>query len=354
MNCGKLPKAVVYENGSLFILDQRKLPFEENMEEQKNVEDVWASIAKLKVRGAPAIGIAAAYGVIVGMKDFFSLPVDEFKNIVSRRAIYLDSSRPTAVNLSKALQRMNTLAVNYSGDSSEELFRLLEKEAENIYLEDAEICRKIGLYGKSLLKNGDKVLTHCNAGALAASERGTALAPVYAAYEDGINVKVYADETRPLLQGARLTAWELQRFGVDVTLICDSMAAYVMSRGMVDSVIVGCDRVAANGDTANKIGTLSVALAAKYFKIPFYVACPSSTYDFNSKTGKDIVIEERASNEITSFAGVRTAPENIKAFNPAFDVTPAGLITAFITEKGIISKPYDINLAKLFKEGCML
>lgn len=343
-----LPKAVSYKDGELFILDQRKLPLMEEINVQKSVDDVWVSIKELKVRGAPAIGIAAGFGMLVALKDLLDLPIERFKIELTERAVYLNSSRPTAVNLSNSLNRMKDVWEGYSGNSTKELFAKLEKEALLIYEEDVKICGDIGESGKKLIKEGGRVLTHCNAGALAASVMGTALAPVYAAHNEGVKFQVYADETRPLLQGARLTAWELQKSGVEVTLICDGMAAYLMSKGGIDLVIVGCDRVAANGDTANKIGTLGVAVAANHYNIPFYIACPPATYDFHTKTGNDIIIEERNSDEVTHFAGKRVAPVDVKVFNPAFDVTPAELITGFITNKGIITKPFDINLPKIF------
>lgn len=348
MDFKPLPKAVSYKDGELFILDQRKLPLMEEINVQKSVDDVWVSIKELKVRGAPAIGIAAGFGILVALKDLLDLPIDRFKIELTERAVYLNSSRPTAVNLSNSLNRMKDVWEGYSGNSTKELFAKLEKEALLIYEEDVKICGDIGEFGKKLIKEGGRVLTHCNAGALAASVMGTALAPVYAAHNEGVKFQVYADETRPLLQGARLTAWELQKSGVEVTLICDGMAAYLMSKGGIDLVIVGCDRVAANGDTANKIGTLGVAVAANHYNIPFYIACPPATYDFHTKTGNDIIIEERNSDEVTHFAGKRVAPVDVKVFNPAFDVTPAELITGFITNKGIITKPFDINLPKIF------
>lgn len=345
-----LPSAVSYINGEFLALDQTKLPKEEIIINISDIEKAYNAIKTLKVRGAPLIGISAAFGILAGLRDYFYQSIGDFKKTLKKRSVYLSSSRPTAVNLAKALNRMEKVWMHYTGVSNEELFLILEKEAVAIYEEDAEMCRRIGNYGKNLLKDGSRVLTHCNAGALAASVMGTALAPIYAAKESGLNIIVYADETRPLLQGARLTAWELQKSGVDVTLICDGMAAYVMSKGMVDIVIVGCDRVAANGDTANKIGTLGVAVAASRYGIPFYVACPSPTFDFGTKTGEGIVIEERDASEVVHFQGVATAPDNIKVFNPAFDVTPSELITGFITDKGIIAKPFNINLPKILNE----
>jgi len=347
-----LAKTLTWDDGVLTLLDQTLLPVEVKAEKQESIEQVWDSIKKLKVRGAPAIGIAGAYGVLYGVKDKTDLPVQEFLDQLKKSADYLDTSRPTAVNLSWALKRMvskaNLMAEENPSSSSKDIYTTLEMEAIAIHEEDKKICRDIGLNGKGLIKDGMGVLTHCNAGSLATSELGTATAPMYLAHEDGIDFKVYADETRPLLQGARLTSWELQQSGVNVTLITDNMAAFMMSKGEVDLAIVGCDRVAANGDTANKIGTMGVAILAKHFNLPVYIACPSSTIDFETQSGNDIVIEERDPEEVTSFGNRRTGPEGIKVRNPAFDVTPHELIAGFITEKGIIKAPFKENLRKAF------
>ena len=343
-----LVKAVKWVDEELIILDQTLLPVEVKYEKQKNIEQVWYSIKKLKVRGAPAIGIAGAYGLLFGIKDKTDLPKNEFIKILEESAEYLDSSRPTAVNLSWALERMVAKAKSLTKMSPPEIYMELEKEAVTIHKEDKTLCRNIGLNGKRLIKEGMGILTHCNAGSLATSELGTATAPMYLAYEDGVNFKVYADETRPLLQGARLTSWELQQSGLDVTLICDNMAAFMMSNGYIDLVIVGCDRVAANGDAANKIGTLGVAILAKYYKLPVYIACPSSTIDFNTEKGGDIVVEERDPEEVTFFGERRTGPKGIQVRNPAFDVTPNTLITGFITDRGIIKQPFKKNLKRIF------
>ena len=347
----KLPKAVIYKDGKLSFLDQTKLPMYEIYEEQHTPEQIYNSIKMLKVRGAPAIGIAGAYGLVVSVKKYINEPVDKFIMELKKTGEYLNSSRPTAVNLSWAVNRIIQRAENSFFNSSNELWYELEREAENIYNEDKKICANIGRYGAELIYDNFGILTHCNAGALAVSELGTALSPIYTALNEVKTFKVYADETRPLLQGARLTSYELQTAGVDVTLICDNMAAYAMSKGLIDVVIVGCDRVAANGDTANKIGTMNVAVLANYFKIPFYAACPSSTFDNMTLTGNDIVIELRDSSEVTHFGGVQTAPDNMKVLNPAFDVTPNELITGFITEYGIIKPPYVINLENILHKG---
>ncbi len=341
-------QSVTYDNGTLYILDQTLLPAVTEFLEITKVEDAWDAIKQLKVRGAPAIGIAAAYGLVLAVNKApegdFSAFYKEFKENLD----YLASSRPTAVNLFWALQRMDERALAEKDQPVARIKKKLEEEAHQIRKEDEEVCRMIGIHGLSLLKDGMGVLTHCNAGGIATARYGTALAPFYLAKEKGWELKVYADETRPLLQGARLTAWELQQAGIDVTLITDSMAAMVMQKGMAEAVFVGCDRVAANGDTANKIGTYGLALLAKAHNIPFYVAAPTSTIDMKTESGDAIPIEMRGTEEITHGFGKNTAPDGVKVFNPAFDVTPAELITAIITEKGIIQGNYSEELKKLF------
>lgn len=348
MAADKIPKSIIYEKGELLFLDQTLLPLKIYYEKQENIEQVYNSIKTLKVRGAPAIGIAAAFGLAVCSESFVHLPVNRFKEKFFENADYIISARPTAVNLSWAAANLTNIVKKYAGDDCRSLIALLKKEASRIYEEDKAVCKAIGIYGADLIRENCGILTHCNAGALAVSELGTALAPVYTAMDRGVNFRVYADETRPLLQGARLTSWELQRAGADVTLICDNMAAFVMSKGLVDMVITGCDRVAANGDTANKIGTLGVAILAEKYNIPFYIACPYSTFDISASCADDIIIEERAAWEVTEFAGVKTAPDNIKVLNPAFDVTPNELIKGFITEKGIIEPPFSESLKRIF------
>ncbi|HUX40097.1 MAG TPA: S-methyl-5-thioribose-1-phosphate isomerase [Rectinemataceae bacterium] len=345
-----LARSLRWENEELLLLDQTRLPGEVVEERQESVEMVWDSIKRLKVRGAPAIGIAGAYGLLLGVRPLLGLGLPDFLAKAEETAAYLNSSRPTAVNLSWATGRMLSYARDKAAEAGDSaaLYRLLVDEARRIHAEDRAICRNIGEHGEALIKEGSGVLTHCNAGALATSELGTATAPMYIAFAKGRRFRVYADETRPLLQGARLTSWELQQSDLDVTLICDDMAAYVMSKGLVDLCVVGCDRVAANGDTANKIGTLGVAILARHFSIPFYVACPSSTIDFATATGEDIHIEERGEEEVTSFGARRTAPEGMKVRNPAFDVTPHELVSGFITEKGIVGPGYAENLARIF------
>lgn len=327
---------IEWKNDTLVLLDQTKLPNEIVYEEITTVEDVWDAIVTMKVRGAPAIGVAAAYGVYLGVRDG---KVD-LANEVLKHAAYLATSRPTAVNLFWALDRMKAV-------SSDNLVEALLEEAKAIHKEDEAINRAIGENLLTELHDGMGILTHCNAGSLATSKYGTATAPMYLAKEKGWNFKVYADETRPRLQGSTLTALELSRAGIDVTVITDSMAAMVMSQGKVQAVIVGCDRVAANGDTANKIGTLGVSILAKHYGIPFYVAAPTPTIDLQTPTGAEIPIEERDKSEVIEGFGRLTAPADVQVYNPAFDVTPAENITAIVTEKGIIRAPFKENLAKL-------
>lgn len=342
-------QSVKFEHDKLIILDQTKLPMETFFTKLDTVEDVWDAIFHLKVRGAPAIGIAAAYGLYIAIRNIESSSLEDFYAELKKNSEYLASSRPTAVNLFWALRRMEAKAMSSEVGSVQEVKEILLAEAHAIRNEDEDMCRAIGEHALQLLSDGMTVLTHCNAGGLATAQYGTALAPLYLAKDKGWNIKVFADETRPLLQGARLTTWELNRAGVDVTLICDNMAAMVMKKGLIDAVIVGCDRVSANGDTANKIGTYGLAVLAKAHNIPFYIAGPTSTVDLETLRGEDIPIEERHEDEITCAFGKRTAPEGIKVFNPAFDVTPHELITAIITEKGIVKAPYLEALKKLFE-----
>lgn len=341
-------KSIVWENNKLYLLDQTQLPVDVVVEEQTSVEQVWESIKQLKVRGAPAIGVAGAYGLVVAMREHRALARGEFLVRLQKAADYLDGARPTAVNLHWALSRAVDAVAASEADDGESLLGVLTAVAREIHTEDIELCRSIGEHGVSLITEGAGVLTHCNAGRLATSEYGTATAPMYLAHERGVQFHVYSDESRPLLQGSRLTAWELQEAGIDVYTITDNMAAFVMQQGLIDLVIVGTDRVAANGDVANKIGTMGVAILAKHFDIPFYVACPASTVDLATPTGAQIVIEERGEDEVTHFGLRRTAPEGIKVRNPAFDVTPAALVTALITDRGIITPPYERTLREVF------
>jgi methylthioribose-1-phosphate isomerase len=343
----KLPDTLRWDDDKLFIIDQTVLP-EHFIEVQLSTRDeVFIAIKTLKVRGAPAIGIAGAYGLCICAQAHMDKSYSSFIAEVQSEAHYLNSSRPTAVNLSWALKRMMKRAYACKSKDTHKIYDALVTEAVKIHNEDIAICQGIGEHGKSLIKKGCGVLTHCNAGSLATSRLGTATAPMYMAAADGVKFRIFADETRPLCQGSRLTAWELQRAGLDVTLICDNMAASTMASGKIDLVIVGTDRVAANGDVANKIGTLGVAILAKHYGIPFYVACPSSTFDPGTETGNDIVIEQRGADEVCHFGDKRTAPEDISVLNPAFDVTPNSLVTGIITEKGIIKPPYITNLKSI-------
>lgn len=339
-----------WEENKLSLLDQRLLPESIVYLDLAVPEEVWDAIHAMKVRGAPAIGIAAAYGVALGAKAYTGDRNGWLSHVIST-ADYLATSRPTAVNLFWALDRMKNRAHKLAEGpgNNESHFEGLLAEAVLIHQEDEEVCRQIGEHALPLFSDGMGVLTHCNAGGLATAKYGTALAPFYLAKEQGISLKVFADETRPVLQGARLTAFELQQAGIDVTLLCDNMAAMVMSKGWIDAVIVGTDRVAANGDVANKIGTYGLAVLARAHGIPFYVASPLSTIDLKTPSGEQIPIEERPAAEVTEAFGTRTAPIGVKVFNPSFDVTPNHLVTAIITEKGIVRPPFQNHLAKLFE-----
>ncbi len=323
-------------DGYVRMIDQTRLPVEFLQIDCRDVPSVVEAIKMLRVRGAPAIGIAAAYGVCVGMQSATDKDEAAFFAHLDQVVDLLAASRPTAVNLFWALERMKRKATGLRGRPSPEIAEALLTEARTIHEEDRQICRDIGRHGAELLGDGDGVLTHCNAGGLATADYGTALAVMFAAAESGKRLHVFADETRPLLQGARLTAWELQQRQIDVTVICDSMAAVVMREGRVQAVVTGADRIAANGDVANKIGTYGVALLAAAHKIPFYVAAPISTFDMSLSDGSEIPIEQRDPEEITHGFGRRTAPEGVNVYNPAFDVTPAELIEALICERGII------------------
>jgi len=322
--------------GRLRLIDQTRLPVEFIEIDCRDVPSVWEAIKMLRVRGAPAIGIAAAYGVCLGAQKAADADEPTFFHAIDETVNYLATSRPTAVNLFWALERMKRTAEGLRGRPTAEIAAALLAEAQAIHEEDRRMCRAIGRHGAALLRNGQGVLTHCNAGGLATSDYGTALAVIFAATEAGKTLHVFADETRPLLQGARLTAWELQQRGIDVTLICDNMAAQVMREGRVQAVVVGADRIAANGDTANKIGTYGVALLAAAHQIPFYIAAPSSTFDLSIASGEEIPIEQRDPREVTHGFGRQTAPDGVAVYNPAFDVTPARLIAGIICERGVI------------------
>jgi methylthioribose-1-phosphate isomerase len=324
-------------DGFVRLIDQTLLPTQVAYRDCRAVEEVWEAIRTLRVRGAPAIGIAAALGVVVGVQSCHDRTWGAYQQRLREVADYLRTSRPTAVNLFWALDRMERRVQGLTEQfAPRQLTLMLLEEAQAIAEEDRQMCRAIGRHGAALIRDGQGVLTHCNAGGLATADYGTALAVLFAAAEQGKCIHVYADETRPLLQGARLTAWELQQRQIDVTLICDNMAAQVMREKRVDLVVVGADRIAANGDTANKIGTYGVALLAQAHSIPFYVAAPSSTFDLSLATGEAIPIEQREPREVTHGFGRQTAPDGIRVYNPAFDVTPASLIAGIITEKGLI------------------
>lgn len=343
------PKSVAWRgnvDGCLVLLDQTKLPGECVFLDCLDVPTVWEAIKQLRVRGAPAIGIAAAYGVCVAVRESITGQWNwgQFYKTAQEAIDYLATSRPTAVNLFWALQRMERKLKSLDGSESEVAAQELLAEARAIHAEDMAMCHAIGRAGAELLTDGG-VLTHCNTGGLATSEYGTALSVLFTAHDQGKKLNVYADETRPLLQGARLTAWELMQHGVPVTLITDSMAAQVMREGKVQAVIIGADRITSRGDAANKIGSYGLAILAKYHRIPFYVAAPSSTFDFKMESGADIPIEQRSAEEITEPFGKRIAPVGVPTYNPAFDVTPAELITALITEKGVIQPVTKENIA---------
>jgi methylthioribose-1-phosphate isomerase len=339
---------IKFEDNRLLILDQTLLPCEEIWLTLETKEAVWEAIKKLRVRGAPAIGIAAAYGIYLSVKDSSAADFESFAAEFRVNKEFLDSARPTAVNLSWALERMERCMNEHRSDTIFEIKAALLSEAGAVRREDEDGCRMLGEFGLTLLRPDMGILTHCNAGALATARYGTALSPLYIGHERGYNFKVFADETRPLLQGARLTAWELSKAGIDVTLICDNMASSVMKNGWIDAVLVGCDRMAANGDGANKIGTSAVAILAKEYGIPFYMFVPTSTIDLGTPNGEAIPIEERDGEEIRSLWYEKNmAPAGVKTFNPAFDVTPAKYITAVVTEKGIAYPPYGESLPRL-------
>lgn len=331
------------EKNALVIIDQTKLPGEIELISLTTAQEIWDAIYLLKVRGAPAIGVAAAIGFLVLARQMETDNMQEFIGFLEEKRAFLNSARPTAVNLSWALNRMMQVCYDHLEDSVQNLKKRLMREAMEIRQEDIEVCRRIGEYGLALLQPGDGILTHCNAGQLATCKYGTATAPIYLGQERGYQFRVYADETRPLLQGARLTAFELYSAGVDVTLLCDNMSASLMQQGLVQAVLVGCDRVAANGDTANKIGTAVVAAVAKQYQVPVYVCAPTSTIDFDTPTGAEIVIEQRKPEEVSHmwYTAPMTA-EGVKIYNPAFDVTNHDLITGFITEQGVVKRPEEL------------
>jgi len=331
-------------DGYLKFIDQRKLPGEFVKIQCRNIEQLCEAIKTLAIRGAPAIGVSAGYGLCLAMQELkASASLNQAISHLNKSAVYLAKSRPTAVNLFWALERVKKCADKFVAENknaaSADLREAIFAEANAIYKEDVDMCERIGRNGEKFIKTGGSILTHCNAGALATAGEGTALAVLFEAHKAGKRFRVYVDETRPLLQGARLTCWELKQAGIDVTLICDNMAGWLMKQGKIDAVITGADRIAANGDVANKIGTFSLSILAKEHKIPFYIAAPSSTFDLQIENGGLIPIEQRPAEEVTSFGATEIAPSEVEVYNPAFDVTDAQHITAIITEKGVIEKP---------------
>ena len=337
------------QENAVIILDQTKLPNEIKFLHLKNQEDMWQAIYLLQVRGAPAIGVFAAFALYLIAKDIHADTWETFYDSFHKAKEYLNSSRPTAVNLSWALNRMEKVAIENKNKPIPEMKALLLAESKKIKAEDISMCRRIGENGLTLIKDGDGILTHCNAGQLATSKYGTALAPIHLGIERGMNFRVFCDETRPLLQGARLSAFELMMDGVDTTVICDNMASQVMKNGWVNVVFVGCDRVAANGDVCNKIGTSGVAILAKHYGIPFYVLGSTSTIDMSIKSGEEIIIEQRPLEEVTDmWYKQRMVPQGVKVYNPAFDVVDHELITGIVTEYGIARPPYTESLKAIF------
>jgi len=342
-------ETMIFEDNTLKLIDQRKLPTQIEYFKCRDYLDVKKAIKVMVVRGAPAIGAVAAYGFYLAALEFINLPKEKLKERLNTAAEELNSARPTAVNLSWAVEQMLNLALANINNEKESLLEVLKSRADKIAEDDRKINKKLAEHGNSLIKKNDTILTHCNTGSLATVEYGTALGVIREAHFTGKNIKVYADETRPRLQGARLTAFEIVEEGIDGTLIVDSTAATLIRDGKIDCIITGADRIAANGDTANKIGTFMISEIAKNFNVPFYIAAPLSTIDRKIKSGKEIDIEERDREEITHINGQQIAPDNIKVYNPAFDVTPAENIEAIITEKGIVRKPFRENIELLFE-----
>lgn len=356
--------SLIDEDDALEIIDQTLLPGRIEIIRLHTAKEIWDAIYLLQVRGAPAIGVSAGMGLYLLMKHSQAGSYEEFMKELDEKSEFLNSSRPTAVNLSWALKRMKAHVEKVyaelcdgNGEKNFEQIRSaiigeMRDECQRIKEEDIDVCRRIGEYGVTLIKDGDGLLTHCNAGQLCACKYGTATAPMYLAHKKGMNIRVYCDETRPLLQGARLTAFELHSAGIDTTLLCDNMSASLMKTGAVNAIFVGCDRVAANGDAANKIGTSMVATVAKRYNVPFYVCAPTSTIDINTPTGNDITIEQRKPEEVTEmWYKERMAPEGVKVYNPAFDVTDNELISGIVTEYGILRPPYDKAIKELFEKN---
>lgn len=341
---------ITWTQNHVKLIDQTKLPNQLTFIHCRDVKTLWVAIKNLSVRGAPALGVAAAFGVLLGLKKFKGKNSAALIKYINELSDYIGSSRPTAVNLFNALDVMKKKAAASAHLNVSEIKKVLFEEAMSIYEDDRRVCRQMGAFGASLIESGKTYLTVCNAGALATVDYGTALGVFYSAKEEKKNFNVFACETRPLLQGARLTAWELLQNKIDTTLICDNMAATLMKQGKIDGIFAGADRIAANGDAANKIGTYMLAVLAKYHNVPFYIVAPQTTFDMKTKTGKDIPIEERNAEEVTRFRSEVTAPKGVKVFNPAFDVTDNKLITAIVTEKGIIRSPFKNNIKKAFAQ----
>jgi methylthioribose-1-phosphate isomerase len=340
---------IAWKKDKIRIIDQTRLPIELRYQDCRRVSSIWWAIKRLKVRGAPLIGIAGALGFLLGMQKTKAMKAKPRLKAAKKLYNYLVSSRPTAVNLSWALNRMQKVVEDNGSAPKKKILSLLKKEVDRIIQEDIQMCFQMSEYGSKLIRSGNSLLTVCNAGGLATSGYGTALGVFYRAKEEGKKIKVFSSETRPLLQGARLTTWELMRNGIDVTLLCDNMAADLMRRGKIDAIFVGADRIASNGDFANKIGTYSLAVLAFYHKIPFYCVAPFSTFDLSLASGTGIPVEEREGREVTSLYFKKPiAPEGVKVFNPAFDVTPSSLLTAIITEKGVIRPPFKQNIKDVY------
>jgi len=340
---------IEWRENKVRLIDQTRLPLELVHLHIDEVEILGEAIKKLRVRGAPAIGVAAAFGVLLGIQKLPGEDKEKFFSELDRVITYLRGTRPTAANLAWALERMRRIAEAHRQQAVAQIKNELFAEANKIFLEDQQTCRAIGRHGAGLIPDAATIITHCNTGALATADFGTALGVLFTAHAQGKKLHVFVDETRPLLQGARLNMWELMQEKIPCTLICDNMAAFVMQRRKVDCCVVGADRIARNGDTANKIGTYSLAVNAQKHNVPFYVVAPISTIDFKINTGREIPIEERAAEEITEGFGRRTTPPNAPVYNPAFDVTPNDLITAIITEAGVIHPPYVQNLPELLQ-----
>lgn len=340
-------KSVAYQNGVLTLIDQRAIPLEKIYLDFKTLDEVVFAIKDMVVRGAPAIGATAAYGMVIGaIESKCETVVAHKKNLITVKKI-LDASRPTAVNLMWATSRMLEKSACFDCENVQDFIEALTNEAHAIYEEDAQFCQAMGEHGNTLIPTGATILTHCNTGALATVAYGTALGVITEAHRSGKNIRVYADETRPRLQGAKLTAWELKELGIPVTLIPDSVAATLIRDGKIDCIIVGADRIASNGDTANKIGTFMLSALAKVYKVPFYVAAPTSTIDYEMASGDEIEIEERDPQEVTHINDVLVAPLGVDVYNPAFDVTPNENITAIITERGVVKPPFKNNLLNI-------